>query len=230
MKVENQPAFVLRTRDYLETSLLVDIYSRDYGRLRLVAKGAKSGRSAKALKLQPFAELSLNWQGKSDLKTLSNVDAGSIALSKPDRLVAGMYLNELLFYLVTEMDPHPHLYSLYSQTLSLLQDSPNLELVLRHFEFGLLEELGYAIDFSQDTQGQPLSAEHRYLYYPDMGFVKENDPQNGLSGLAILDLAGKGLSTERALKAAKRICRAHIDLLLDGRELQSRKWYLKSSP
>jgi len=227
-RIEGQPAFVLRTQSYLETSLLVDVFSRDFGRLKLVAKGAKSGRSSKALKLQPFSELTLNWQGKSDLKTLTTVDAGKTLLSRPDCFVSGMYLNELVFFLLTEMDPHPDLYSLYAQTLSLLNVSPNLEIVLRNFEFGLLEELGYAVDFSEDNDGRALDPEQGYYYYADSGFACATDNLSGaIPGIAVLELANQGLSTELALKAAKVICRAHIDLLLNGRELQSRKWYRK---
>lgn len=226
MRINSQPAFVLRTQSYLETSLLVDIYSRDFGRLKLVAKGAKSGRSSKAMSLQPFSELKLSWQGKSELKTLIDIEANPPLLSQPDRLVSGMYLNELLFFLMREMDPHPDLYQLYSHTLSLLNDQVNLESVLRSFEFGLLEELGYAIDFSQDKDGQSLDPACSYQYYADTGFVC-TDLQCAIPGEAILELSHKGLSTELALKAAKVICRAHIDLLLNGRELQSRKWYRK---
>ena len=228
MRVEDQAAFVLRTQSYLETSLLVDIFSFEYGRLKLVAKGARGGRASKASKLQLFSELTIGWQGKSDLKTLTRIDAGAALLSRPERLVAGMYLNELLFFLLTEMDPHPDLYRNYLQTLSLLDSSPSLEPVLRNFEFSLLEELGYAVNLFEDIDGQPLSAEHAYLYYADSGFSKAADQVGAIPGSAILQLANQGLSTELSLKVAKHICRSHIDLLLNGRELQSRKWYLKS--
>ena len=229
MRVESQPAFVLRSQNYLETSLLVDIYSRDSGRLKLVVKGARGGRSPRASKLQPFSELWLDWQGKSGLKTLTGIEIGKVLLSRPERLVAGMYLNELLFFLATEMDPQPNLYDLYAQTLFLLDDSPNIETVLRNFEFGMLEELGYAIDFSEDTNARAISAEHGYYYHAGSGFVRAaGDELTGtVPGLAILELAHKRLSTGLALQAAKLICRARIDLLLNGRELQSRKWHLK---
>lgn len=227
-RIESQPSFVLRTRSYLETSLIVDVFSRDFGRLSLVAKGARGGRSSKARRLQPFSELSLNWQGRSDLKTLTAIDAAGPLLFNPERLVSGMYLNELVFFLVTEMDPHPGLYQLYAQTLGLLNDSPNIETVLRNFEFGLLDELGYAVNFLEDHQGHSLKPDTGYFYYADSGFVNAEDQRSSaIPGQAILELAQQGLSTELALKAAKAICRAHIDLLLNGRELQSRKWYRK---
>ena len=229
MRVEDQAAFVLRTQSYLETSLLVDIFSLEYGRLKLVAKGARGGRASKASKLQLFSELTIGWQGKSDLKTLTRIDSGAALLSRPERLVAGMYLNELLFFLLTEMDPHPDLYRNYLQTLSLLDSSPSLEPVLRNFELGLLEELGYAVNLFEDIDGQPLSAEQTYLYYADSGFSKANGQPGAIPGEAIIQLANQGLSTELSLRVAKVICRSHIDSLLNGRELQSRKWYLNSA-
>lgn len=225
MRVQGQPAFVLRTQNYLESSLLVDIYCRDHGRLKLVVKGAKSGRSAKSGKLQLFSELSLSWQGKSELKTLTDIESGAPILARPDRLVSGMYLNELLFFLLTELDPHPEVYQIYKQTLAALEQQETLEPALRHFEFGLLQELGYGVDFSEDIDGQALSAGHLYRYYPDSGFARVDPSSSGaIPGAAIVELVTQGLQTNLALRAAKLLCRAHIDLLLNGKELQSRKW------
>ena len=226
MRVENQNAFVLRTRSYLETSLLVDIFSREYGRVRLVSKGAKRGKSLKSHKLQPFSELSLSWQGRSELKNLTTLDGGSISLDNPRRLVYGMYLNELLFFLVGELDAHPYIYDLYSQSLTLLNHTESVELVLRRFEFGLLEDLGYGIDFSVDTNGRQLEREVFYQYQPDLGFIPvSRDIKGAIPGHAIVDIYEHDLGTPLALKAAKMVCKTQINLLLNGRELQSRKWH-----
>lgn len=230
MRVESQDTFVLRSQSYLETSLLVDVFSRDYGRLKLIVKGAKSKRSSKASKLQLFSELALSWQGKSDLKTVTSIDANPSSLSSPSRLVYGMYLNELLFYLVGEMDAHPALYGLYAQSLSQLDQTGNIESVLRNFEFGLLTDLGYAIDFSEDTDGRQLMRDDFYQYYPDSGFVLVSKNTAGaIPGEAIVDIFEHGLTTELALKAAKIVCKTHINLLLNGRELQSRKWHTNAN-
>lgn len=230
MRVEKQPAFVLRTQSYLETSLLVDVFSRDYGRLKLIAKGAKGGRYNKAAELQPFRELKLSWQGKSDLKTLTSVESNQIKLSRPEYLVSGMYLNELLFFLLTEADPHEELYQLYLQTLEYLQEDMALEPVLRKFEFGLLEELGYAIDLTSDIQGEAILVSNFYHYSPDSGLIYTEQGEAGaIPGEAILDLVENGLQSKPALRVAKLLCRSHIDLLLAGRELQSRRWY-QSTP
>jgi len=227
MKVERQPAFVLRTQSYKETSLLVDIFSRDHGRQKLIVRGAKSKKSSKAAQLQPFSELSLSWQGKSDLKNLTEIDTAPSLLVNPACLVYGMYLNELLFYLLREADPHDNLYAVYRTTLGELQSEEVIEPLLRKFELGLLAELGYAIELFTDIEGVPMLKDAYYSYLPDAGFRREYTQIAGLiPGQAIEDLAQNGLQSRAALKVAKILCRSHLDLLLAGRELKSRRWLL----
>ncbi len=227
MKTEKQPAFVLRSQSYKETSLLVDIFSREHGRQKLIVRGAKSGKSRKAAQLQPFAELVLGWQGKSDLKNLTDIDSSPGLLLNPANLVYGMYLNELLFYLLREADPHDYLYDTYRSALVSLQSEPAIEPVLRQFEFCLLTELGYAIELNQDIDGAPILEEAQYSYLPDAGFRREFAETPGvIPGYAILSLSQNGLQDKAALKVAKILCRSHLDLLLAGRELKSRRWLL----
>ncbi|MEQ9568437.1 MAG: DNA repair protein RecO [Pseudomonadales bacterium] len=227
MKIEKQPAFVLRAQSYKETSLLVDIFSRDHGRQKLIVRGAKSAKSSKASQRQPFADLFMGWQGKSDLKNLTEIDSAPSLLVNPANLVYGMYLNELLFYLLREADPHDALYDLYRSTLVSLQSEPLIEPVLRNFEFGLLAEMGYAIELNFDLDGVPINPEGQYMYLPDAGFRQEYSQTYGLiPGVAIEDLAENGLQSKAALKVAKILCRSHLDLLLAGRELKSRRWLL----
>jgi len=230
MKTEKQLAFVLRSQSYKETSLLVDIFSRDYGRQKLIVRGAKSAKSSKAAQMQPFAELSLSWQGKSDLKNLTEIDSTPSLLTNPGSLVYGMYLNELLFYLLREADPHDYLYDAYRSTLTSLQSERFVEPVLRNFEFELLAELGYALEFHSDIDGAPIFSEAQYSYLPDAGFRREYSQINGLiPGSAIEDLVKNGLQGKSALKVAKILCRSHLDLLLAGRELKSRRWLLSET-
>mgnify|MGYP003672114614 CR=1 FL=1 len=230
MKVERQPAFVLRSQSYKETSLLVDIFARDHGRQKLIVRGAKSGKSSRTAQLQPFTELSLSWQGKSDLKNLTEIDAAPSLLANPAYLVYGMYLNELLFYLLREADPHDNLYDVYCSTLGELQSEDAIEPLLRKFEFSLLAELGYAIELYTDIDGAQVLADAQYSYLPDAGFRREYSRIPGLiPGQAIADLAENGLQSRAALKVAKILCRSHLDLLLAGRELKSRRWLLSNA-
>lgn len=230
MKVEKQRAFVLRTQSYKETSLLVDIFSREHGRQKLIVRGAKSGKSRKVAQLQPFAELVISWQGKSDLKNLTEIDTSPGILVNPANLVYGMYLNELLFYLLREADPHDYLYDRYRSALVNLQSENVVEPVLRDFEFGLLTELGYAVELGQDIDGAEILPDAQYSYLPDAGFRREFAQMPGvIPGHAILSLSEEGLQEKAALKVAKILCRSHLDLLLAGRELKSRRWLLSKA-
>jgi DNA repair protein RecO (recombination protein O) len=172
--------FVLHRRDYRNTSLLIELFTADEGRLACVAKGAKSaprGRSALAALLQPFQPLWLGWVGRGEVKTLTRAEAAapSIALVA-ERLYCGFYLNELLIRLLDRQDPHEALFVFYQQALADLASEP-LDAVLRRFELRLLEELGYALDLRSDSQGKPIEPVHDYRYTSDQGLI----PVPGLS-------------------------------------------------
>lgn len=172
--------FVLHRRDYRNTSLLIELFTADEGRLACVAKGAKSaprGRSALAALLQPFQPLWLSWVGRGEVKTLTRAEAAapSIALVA-ERLYCGFYLNELLTRLIDREDPHEALFVFYQQALADLASEP-LDAVLRRFELRLLEELGYALDLRSDRQGKPIEPVHDYRYTSDQGL----NPVPGLS-------------------------------------------------
>lgn len=164
--------FVLHRRDYRNTSLLLELFTAEEGRLACVAKGAKSaprGRSALAALVQPFQPLWLGWVGRGEVKTLTRAEAAapSIALVA-ERLYCGFYLNELLLRLVDRDDPHEALFVFYQQALADLATEP-LDAVLRRFELRLLEELGYALDLRYDRQGEPIDPARSYHYCPDVG-------------------------------------------------------------
>jgi len=164
--------FVLHRRDYRNTSLLLELFSAEEGRLPCVAKGAKSaprGRSALAALLQPFQPLWLGWVGRGEVKTLTRAEAAapSIAL-RAERLYCGFYLNELLLRLIDREDPHEALFVFYQQALADLATEP-LDAVLRRFELRLLEELGYALDLRSDRQGRPIDPIRDYRYVPGEG-------------------------------------------------------------
>ncbi|MBK5941702.1 DNA repair protein RecO [Halochromatium roseum] len=166
--------FVLHRRDYRNTSLLIELFTADEGRLACIAKGAKSaprGRSALAALLQPFQPLWLGWVGRGEVKTLTRAEAAapSIALVA-ERLYCGFYLNELLIRLIDREDPHEALFVFYQQALADLVSEP-LDAVLRRFELRLLEELGYALDLQSDRQGKPIEPVRDYCYRSDQGLI-----------------------------------------------------------
>ncbi len=231
VRITNEPAFVLRTRSYRESSLLVDVFTENQGRIRLIAKGARGGRTAVATRLQVFHELRLSWQGKSELKTLTAVDSLRCLLRRSDSLVAGMYLNELIYLLLGEADPHPVLFRHYRTALGEIEVDDALEPHLRQFELSLLGELGYGLQFREDVEGQPILPELAYQYIREVGFqVVGEGVEGAFPGAVLVELATAGPVSASALRAAKVLCRASIDLLLDGRQLKSREWHRPPIP
>ncbi|MBT8148989.1 MAG: DNA repair protein RecO [Pseudomonadales bacterium] len=191
-RVDNVNAFVLHQRQYRETSSIIDFYTEG-GPLRAVCKGVH-GSSKNAIRLratlQPFAELSLSWFGRGELKTVRHVESmGTPAALRHNVLFAAMYLNELLLRLApgNEQDGQSPLYKLYKSTLSsMLQlqqgatanDAPihiGLEACLRTFELQLLEDTGFAVDFNYVWHdGQPIVADRQYFFDPQHGFAEHS--------------------------------------------------------
>jgi DNA repair protein RecO (recombination protein O) len=177
MREDLKAGYVLHTRPYRDSSLLVEFLSRDRGRISLVAKGAKGrktrGGSVAAL-LQPFNQLICSWSGRSELKTLILCESGAPALRLTGtRLYSALYLNELLVRLLHHEDPHEHLYDNYEQALQQLTGDLPEELILRPFEFCLLEQLGYGFDLGVDgLSGEPISDDNWYHYHEDYGLVQ----------------------------------------------------------
>lgn len=200
MRAESEHiAYVLHKRPFRETSVLVDLFCRDQGRIRAVARGARGKHGAKKLHLEPFTPLLVTWRGNSGLKTL--VRAESAAQAKPSLLghtvYLGFYVNELLMRLLAEDDAHEYLYQHYSELLIRLSSSNistrhsaaadlvatdvsntdlsntnNLEPLLRVFELSLLEEIGYALPLDTDSlSGTPVAADTWYRLIPGDGLV-----------------------------------------------------------
>src|SRR6476661_11206437 len=171
---DDEPAFVLHTYPYKETSLIVESFTERLGRVAMVAKGAKRPRSELRGVLQAFQPLALSWAGAAELKTLVKAEwRGGLPLPGGAALLCGFYLNELLLKLLPREDPHPVLWNAYAETLlALTHDArPAAQAVtLRRFEVRLLAELGYALvlDHDVDTRA-PIDPAQRYHYAFDRG-------------------------------------------------------------
>ena len=146
MRVQLQPAFVLHSRPYRDSSALLEVLTSEFGRISLVAKGARRsvrGRSNGAI-LQPFIPLLLSFSGRAELKTVTGSEvAGDVVSLKGERLFSGIYLNELLIRLLHRNDTHPNLFIAYADAIATLGGERSMDDTLRQFEFILLEELGY---------------------------------------------------------------------------------------
>ena len=232
MRVESEPGFILHTIPYRETSLLVDIFTLNHGRLRCVAKGfRKPNKKGIAKTLFPYTEHHFQWQGRGELKTLIQADPiQAPVFLKQESLFVGLYINELLYKLLHQNDPHQSLYEFYCQLMTQLSSSEILQPVLRRFEMLLLEELGYGLVLDAEAEtGQAVSSEHLYYYIPDQGLKLIQDPTadnlHAFSGADIMALCQGQLEQESVLRAAKKLTRQVIDFYLDGKELNSRELY-----
>ena len=232
MRVESEPGFILHTIPYRETSLLVDIFTLNHGRLRCVAKGfRKPNKKGIAKTLFPYTEHHFQWQGRGELKTLIQADPiQAPVFLKQESLFVGLYINELLYKLLHQNDPHPSLYDFYHQLMAQLSSSAIEQAVLRRFEILLLEELGYGLVLDAEAEtGQAVSAEHLYYYIPDQGLKLIQDQNanktHALSGADIIALSQGQLEQKSVLRTAKQLTRQVIDFYLDGKALNSRELY-----
>ena len=232
MRVESEPGFILHTIPYRETSLLIDVFSLNYGRVRCVAKGfRKPNKKGIAKTLFPYTEHHHQWQGRGELKTLIQAEPiQAPVFLRQESVYVGLYVNELLYKLLHQNDPHPSLYRFYHQFMSHLSVSGLDQAELRRFEMLLLEELGYGLVLgSEADSGQAVSEEHLYYYIPDQGLKLIQDQNanktQALSGADIIALSHGELDKLSVLRTAKQLTRQVIDFYLDGKELNSRELY-----
>lgn len=229
-RVDQQPGFILHTYPYRETSLIVEALSRDFGRVALLAKGARRPHSTLRGVLMAFQPLVVDWSGANELKTLVRAEwQGGQPLLTGRALLCGYYLNELLVKLLAREDPHPALFADYSAALRALGQGGATEELLRRFELRLLRELGYGLDLENEAEtGEPVRDDGRYLYIIDRGLVPipADDPA-ALSGRALLDMSGEAFADPATLPQAKGLLRRLINHYLGGQTLQSRRVFME---
>ena len=231
MRVDGELGFVLHTAPYRETSLLVDLFTKQHGRLRCVAKGfRKPNKKGISRAIFPYTEHQFSWQGNGELKTLTAADAlGVPVFLKQETLFTGLYINELLFRLLLAQDSHEHLYEQYRQFVAQLADTGPDELMLRRLEMLLLEELGYGLVLDSDSQGAPVNPDRLYQYIPEQGLVELFNQHKvnkvALKGGDLLALLEGDFSQREVMQTAKKLTRRVIDFYLEGRQLHSRELY-----
>jgi len=219
-----QPAFVLHSRPYRESSALVDFFT-PHGRFRAVLRGARGKAGTLA---RPFVPLEAEFRGRGELKNVARLEAAGLAHWLDGvELFAGMYLNELLVRLLPAEDAHPDLFEHYRQTLPALAQKRPLEPLLRAFEWRLLTDLGYGFPLDQDIESQPIVGSRQYRLLPDRGLEPVGHFQPGLfSGEELLAMSEADWSIPGALAAAKRLMRQALAPHLGGRPLVSRELFM----
>jgi DNA repair protein RecO (recombination protein O) len=225
-RVEFTPGFVLHQRPYRDTSLIVEVFTRDYGRLTTFARAARGPRT-RFLGLQPFRPLLLCWSGRGEAPTLTAAE-GDGPPPQPlaqHCLLPAFYLNELLIRLTVQHDPHPELYAHYVATVARLRAGDPLEVALRQFEKRLLDLLGYGTELAREAQdGCAVVADSYYHFLPGEGVRRApGKPEGALPGRVLLALAaGKVPEDADGQRQARALLRAALDHCLDGRELTTR--------
>jgi DNA repair protein RecO (recombination protein O) len=227
---ELQSAYILHTRLYRDTSMLVDFLTPEFGRITAVARGVRSRKTPKRNLLNPFTRLLISFQGKTDLKLLTHFEAeGAHFALTAKHLFSGFYLNELLVRLLPELDAHPDVYNLYEQSLQALSAQQDLEPVLRAFEFQLLQALGYGIDFETDAKsGEVINTHSNYCLDPSQGvYLAHADMPLHFQfcGAHINAIAQRDFSLPEVKQTAKRISRILLKPLLGSKPLMSRELF-----
>jgi len=230
MPVQLQPAYVLHHRPYRETSRILELFTRDFGRVSVFARGARGGRKSAASlmsMLQPFNRLLVSWSGRGEAGQLTGAEFdGAVCALPPDRLVSGFYLNELLLKLFARHDAHPEVFDLYDHTIETLKQRTEVLPDLRIFEKRLLELLGYGLALDRDITGHAIEPQASYHFRVEQGLVRAHDVAEGaliFPGSSLLALAREDLSDRNACADARRLLRAALDRVLEGRDLKTRE-------
>ena len=222
-----EPAWLLHHRPWSDTSRIVDLMTRDHGRVTLFAHGARRPKSPHRALLRPFVPLLVSWSGRADGGTLTAAEAGGAPPTlAPQRLISGFYLNELLMKLLPKEDRHEALYEAYGEALAALACAEE-QAALRGFERVLLDELGYGLELAHEAGSRrPVEADRYYHFEAGRGVyaVREGDAAaESHVGRAVLAVARGDLGAAEAQRAARGIFGAAIAHCLEGRGLASRE-------
>ena len=226
-RVTNQPAFVLHSYPYKETSLIVEVFARDYGRVPLMAKGAKRPHSQLRGVLQTFQPLQVAWTGKSEVRTMVSAEwVGGLRPLERSALLCGFYLNELLVKLLARDDPHAALFDHYVAALNQLAHDEPPAIVLRKFELSLLKETGVAGNISAvAATGQAVLAEQLYVIDPERGAREAmvSDTMPVVNGKTLLDMEAGDYSDTATQQQSKFLMRYLLSHHLNGLMLNTRQ-------
>jgi len=237
MRVENQPAYILHQRPFRDSSQILEVFTKDYGRLSIMSRGSRGAKSRLKSVLQPFRALVLGWSGRGEMPTLTAAESASqsVIFLQGKSLACALYINELIMHLTYRHDVHELLFSQYHQTINGLIESDMLEKELRLFELKLLDNLGVPLDLLHraDT-GEEVQADQQYYFKIEQGFFpllssEDNNRQITISGGSLLALSAGNFSENKTLKEAKLLMRSILNHYLGGKRLKSRELFRSSN-
>jgi DNA repair protein RecO (recombination protein O) len=226
-RITDQPAFVLHSYPYKETSLIVEVFARDYGRVPLMAKGAKRPHSQLRGVLQTFQPLQVAWSGKSEVRTMVSAEwVGGLRPLERSALLCGFYLNELLVKLLARDDPHAALFDYYVAALNQLAHDEPAAIVLRKFELGLLKETGVAGNLSfLAATGKAVQSDKSYVVDPERGSREAlvSDTMPVVLGKTLLDMEAGDYTDTATQQQSKLLMRHLLSHHLNGLTLNTRQ-------
>lgn len=222
---------MLHRRAYRETSFLVDVFTQEQGKQRVVAKGVRNNKQAKSSLLQAFLPLQVSIAGRHELKSLHQIEAtGCAFVLQGNHLYSAMYLNELLLRLLPADIPFDILYRAYAMSLQALAEKADIEPILREYELLLLQELGYAVVLTHTgDSSEPVQPDALYQFAPQQGLTIQRGgytPNRSFSGDTLLAISRADWHRE-SLRAAKRLTRLALRPLLGNKPLKSRELFLQ---
>ena len=229
-RVDRERCYVLHRRAYRETSLILELFCTEHGRVAAVARGARAARSPMRGLSEPFVELHVSWSRRGDLATVTALESASPVPARRysrQALWCGLCVNELLLRLLARDDPEPELFEAYADLLDRLHDTDRQAGLLRNFELLLLTSIGVAPDLSTcSVTGDPIDPQCLYRVDPQTGPVPQpRSSASTVTGETLLALAeGAELSVEQA-RSARHLMRKLIEHQLDGRPLQTPRMF-----
>jgi DNA repair protein RecO (recombination protein O) len=225
-----EPAYILHTRAYQDTSLLVELFTQNHGKVTVLARSARGNRSRFKGCLVPFSPLLITASGKTDLLHLTSVETnGSAFFLQGKMLFNGLYLNELLMKLLQRLDPFPDLYVAYANALKELRDErEQVQSVLRGFEITLLTQLGYGLQLDKESNGADIQPNVYYYYRFEQGLIpcaQSSTNANVFLGSSLLAIAEQNFTSTEILSAARRLMRLAIGTLLGDYQIKTRELF-----
>lgn len=237
MRVDTQVAYVLHKRYFRDTSQILDVFTRDYGRVSLMSRGSRGAKSKTSGILQIFRPLLISWQGRGEMPFVNNVEIANIKapVLSGNALKSAMYVNELLVYLLHKNDVNADIFDRYHECLYALEDVSNIEIVLRLFEKNLLQQIGFGLNLVNDADtGRPVEAGRSYVYLFEHGPVLCNENHRAqvnpvVSGESLIAYEQDQLETGRQCAEIKTLMRYILNAHLGHKKLKSRELFRKLS-
>lgn len=214
-RINHQPVFLLASAAWRENSLRVEAFSRDYGRLSLLARSARTRGSELRGVLMPFVPVSASWYGKEELKTLHRAEwLGGWPQPRGRALFSALYANELVAKLTAREDPAPDIFHALHTVLHAVCTTPNHAAALRHFEFKLLNALGLCPDFARDGHGKPVQPEQHYRLHPEAALAPAPPHRHDTAAGSVFLALASGSLNDALLPDAARVMRLLMDFRL----------------